>query len=129
MELEPDLKCDFVDEHRVNVILETETGTVIKNGTTVNFEIGYIANAQSSKETESFQLSTYSQDNNLINQRLTGLTILNTQRGAITISNISLPLTSALGQPSQILIEFTTESLIPAGSTLSIIMPNNVNLS
>ena len=69
---------------------------LFKNGTTLEFQLGYIKNPVSFKPSKSFSISTYEVfQTNLqtkyfyYSQTDQGLVIANTQRGLITINNIT----------------------------------------
>lgn len=88
MNLKQGLDCDFNDGRKILVILmpsnQWEAGVFV-NGTTLNFQIGYIFNSISLKETGSFKIQTLltSTNEEYISERLQGLTIVNSQRGSI----------------------------------------------
>ena len=68
--------------------------TILSNGTTIQFEIGYINNPLDLRPTDSFVVSSFLKSTSLttyyyINQNREGMTVRNSESGAIEITSIT----------------------------------------
>ena len=124
--LRSQLTCSTVSETQREINLLSDTGSfgALANGTTIQYQIGYIRNPMSLRSSSYFYFATYDGDY-MVNESKNQARITNSESGPITLTSYESR-NPELGARSQMIYEFTTQSAIPSTATLIFTLPANV---